>query len=570
MDCPNGSGTKAGVDGLTEVHIVYADYGASSPGDLPQDGIFRNESGGYSVDLPTFFRPEQLSDYGTAYRDIASNFCRSSPPESFPELPDAVSALVAIRARQRWNELCRCLPPPQSPACEFWRGRGQCLGKPYSIGLSGRFYDSANPASGTPFNFAPYCYPPTSNNNLFAPISAPYVYQKPAGGVQIRVNCKDINGQDTYQIFGDSGYDSVTISGGAIQMCVGGSDDCCPPIVDPPPPPPPPPYDDEIIIVINEDEDEDNPPHPRIIRIPFHLPDTYPTPPDVILVLPPNCSDCPPGQPGEPGAPGKDGKDGKDGAPGAKGDTGATGAPGRDGTDGRDGQDGAPGRDGVDGEAATFTLSGVEIVQQGLGNRVEESGTPQNRIYKLILEELLNIVPENVERAVCKAEGGVELLEEAIPVIATLGGTTGRFAAVVIEMLSAILEHICKEEVVWRPETQIGEVEVQSPNDVHTFSLDSRRPAYVRIKVLELNPGFFRAYKLAGLNSEYGLGNATLGLHNGSQPVKALGSRTDLYLRDTVLQLPEDFKQVSLRVSMKQGVKYAIYYSYADVPSEEQ
>lgn len=555
-DCPNGSYVKPGIDDNQFVRIRYADVRPPFPiGPNPHPITFRPDGSGYDVDLPTLLSPEQISEYGVLYSEYLPTFCSSPPPKQFPGAPPGINEYMAAIAATKWNQFCQCNPPAEqvSEGCDGLRGQGQ-LCEWYWLRVSAQVFGTAywNPQfallRGKVRSISYALYP--SNNEFFSP----YLRTVSNSGcgqeeeVQEWPLGQNYNNENESSSFYFGGFDLVRVDGG--------EDDGC----EQEPGFYPPKFPN--FVIITGDQPGNNAP---------------PLEDDLIVFVP--CGECEPGAPGEPGPPGADGQPGPVGPQGEKGDKGDTGEPGPAGATGATGPQGPPGSGegigepgpqgppgepgpkGDPGEAATFVLRNVEKRPIGSGNRAIASGDAQNRVYDLELESEVDIQEQSFLTKVCDAQEGLQTVEKVLPIIVGAGGTLGAFVAFTVEALGAILEELCKGVVSYGDEVFVGGGIVSGTQPVQVWPLAPNAKGYVRVVVTSIEPGAVRTYRLSGLQSEYGLGNISFVQSSPVADVRVIGDRVDLFLVDTVVPIPENFSGLSLRVSLRIGCTYQVFFA---------
>lgn len=565
LECPCGERRKPSVPIDTIVEVRYGDFGQTAPPAFNPFGISYNSgSNGFEVDLPILVNPDRIPGYGAIFFDTADNFCQSPPPTTIPGAPPTLEAAVVFALRRKWRELCECIPcqEPQNDLCLLYNGRGQCICQQYEAIFSVSFFY----VGGAIEQYFTTRYPIGRVGQIRKTVTREAgEYRDIVFDIRHQIDCPGAPPESYVDLVGGQNVLNITCELIDIfpyqQLFI---DNCCegenPETIDPPIPPP------GITIVPPEDEPPTNP--------------NSPPPPDVIIFLP--CGECAPGAQGEKGdkgdkgdtgargptgATGARGLQGIQGVPGAAGATGATGAAGangRDGTNGRDGVDGAP------GEAATFSIASVERVPFGSGNRAIPSGTAQNRVYSLELEEEVEIRNQSIETKVCNAESGIQTVLETVPVIATKGGTIGVLVQLFATLIGGVLEEYCKGVEETLPERILGSGTSSLTENVFNFPLGEKKKGRVRVELELGEEAGVRAYKLAGRRSEYGLGNVSFLAGANSDTAPVIGGRTDLFLIDSLHLLPEVDMNLIFRLSLKPGINYKVFFTEVKVLVEEE
>ena len=123
------------------------------------------------------------------------------------------------------------------------------------------------------------------------------------------------------------------------------------------------------------------------------------------------------------------------------------------------------------------------------------------------------------------------------------------------------MEHLCKVEKVFGNETFLFGAIATAQQPVAVVALPDGSRGYVRVLITNIESGAVRTYRLSGLQSEYGLGNISFVQVSDEAEVRAVGDRIDLFLVDSVHRVPETYQGVSLRVSLKIGCTYQVFFA---------
>jgi len=377
---------------------------------------------------------------------LLTDFCRSPPAVDFPGYDPGTAAFIRGILARTWNQECVCNALPASPACDYYGGKGQCLGIRYSMRVGYTFDFPPNPEVFVGESFRT-C---TGAGALIGGIAPPTVETSPNGSKNLVVR----HGigqpeQFLWNIYGGGGrvrFKEITILQPPVR-CDGAPDDCCPGSE-----PPPAPVRDESGL----------PPSQYVFEFPEGTED------DVIVFVP-----CPQGEPGATGAQGIQGIAGAIGAAGAQGIAGAIGAAGAQGIQGiagaigaqgiqgiagaigaagaqgiagAIGAAGAQGIQGVAGLAATFVIRSIIRVAAGEISRAVNVGTDTEAIYDLFIEDSVEIVDEQFIVSECGDEG---LVTSAIslPVLKVGESTTGRMFDAIFDSFLGIFNELCKPPI---------------------------------------------------------------------------------------------------------------------------
>lgn len=288
-ECENGSGIRPGVSGVQPVVIRRADLRQIALPQLPTYGVSPRVNpetdllDGFDINITQLLAPENISVYGAIYGPtIASDFCSSPPPTSFPGADPGTNAIGAVAAENLWNQLCRCNLLP--PGCNIYNGLGQCSGIPYAVTVQWerRRIDANGDVEIIPGSLTREC--PTEffdPNQLYGPIGELRLVNE-TGRSSLEIDARGMFGQPiTVNMSDESSDEIISFSIVSIVRCDGLPDDCCIPPTEDPPPPPPIPFPDPTFDFTCDDCGDDG---------------------DVTIVFVPCC-------PGPQGEPGEDGKD---------------------------------------------------------------------------------------------------------------------------------------------------------------------------------------------------------------------------------------------------------------------
>lgn len=563
-DCPYGSGTKPGVDGLTPIEIRYGDFGSSSVPQLNYHGI-RRSGGNWELDTASFLAPDRISLYGTLYGPVlASEFCSSPPPTSFPGDTGGLTPYLTAIAARKWNELCECKPEPPSAICDYLEGRGQCAGVPYQVRAQETHYSYDGQGNRVIVyqgnaNTRECGGNPNSIAQVFGPIYNVIVGATPADPCYIE--CNNFVGQRRFLQFGAGGGGQERF----LQIldvirCDGQVDNCC----EQPTPPSPynPDFGDQTIVV--------DPPEGGV--------------PDVLVFIP-----CPQGEPGiqgpqgpkgdkgdtgndgQPGAigpqglqgiqgvPGNDGAPGRTGDPGVPGATGPRGERGETGAPGAAGEPGAKGDKGDKGDTPVFTAGNLTRTALGTAARIVLRGTPLAPILDLYLPEDVEVRTQNVEYWYEDA-GELKTTNKLLPYLATTGGDLKETLVRQFESFETILKGLYTGNITWTAGISIGtgQATLEQPVRIFPFTNLAKKIYAIEVLVTEVDETTTRTYRLADDQSEYGLGNVAFVSGLVSSPNQLVGERIEIMTKRTLLMIPREYRPLSFRVSLKPGTKYSL------------
>jgi hypothetical protein len=259
------------------------------------------------------------------------------------------------------------------------------------------------------------------------------------------------------------------------------------------------------------------------------------------------------GEDGLPGAVGATGSNGADGLPGAMG---AAGSDGADGLPGADGAKGDRGEKGDKGDKSTIAIQNITTVGMGEpGRAILASGTASDPVYDLEIPDSMEIVSTLVSKVVCNEDGLPQLIDFAVPVVASrLNNVGALYVTLFGEIAKLLLKTACSVK-------QLDPALIGSG----TSSLD-QRVYYIPIGDEIKTVIFIISGELPSSLSIYSTVNETQ-TKFGNLSLSVGGNNMDsdpgwIWTRNTVYRVPETkLAPKSIRINLKPGLDWKLYDS---------
>lgn len=476
--------------------------------------------------------------FGNVFLSGIDEFCRNYPPLVPPGVPFFVSPWLQPELARIWQERCQCNYCPR-PANELPIDGGLCTGVFYRI----RF-DIVEQIQGggtrfiTQFSQCP---------NEARRGDTPYGFAQ--GRIRFE---RDPEGRPAYAVM----VTRIGLPGNIIRTGVGSST----------------PVEGSSLLIRNlgrcdglpDECDRPVPDLPLLALPPFEPLRPEGNPPEdsdvTIVIIPAQPCSCPDPIPGERGEKGDKGDPGEKGLDGLRGLDGERGAVGAQGVPGERGAPGIQGARGADGAPSSIQLRNVSLGAFGSpGSAIEVVGG-QNKVYDIEVPEMAEFRPETLKQTLC--EEGIEVVSDVvIPLLATATGSFKPFAQLILDLAAERAKELCKpNELDFEGEVLLFESVCTEDDPVKFSPTIPGKFAYWAVYVTFVPDDAVRVYRLAGRDSEYGLGNANLVRVDNQGDYTVIGNRNDLYTRYTIIPNNEEYTGVRVRVSLKFGCSFLVYY----------
>jgi len=230
------------------------------------------------------------------------------------------------------------------------------------------------------------------------------------------------------------------------------------------------------------------------------------------------------------------------------------------GIDGLPGATGATGAKGDKGDAGSLALRNVSLGAFGSPGRAIEVVGGAEKTYDLEIPEMAEFRAETLQQTLCQE--GVEVVSNiVVPLLATATGSFAPFAQIILDAASQRAKDLCKTNPIdFEGETLLLESVCTEDDPVKFSPTIPGKFSYWSVYVTSTPEDTVRVYRFAGRNSEYGLGNANLVRVDSQGDYTTIGDRNDLFTRYTLIPNEEMYTGVRVRVSLKFGCSFLVYY----------
>jgi hypothetical protein len=186
-------------------------------------------------------------------------------------------------------------------------------------------------------------------------------------------------------------------------------------------------------------------------------------------------------------------------------------------------------------------------------------GTGRDADYELGLPEMFEFEEKTFGVTACEA--GVDTITEiAVPILTASSGSFEPFLRVLLQALRVIAIRQCQEDEKNPSGSELvfeGVCTVDDPVLISNPFNDKFKLLYVYLD--DIPEDQIRTYKIAGANSEYGIGNISIGTLDPADGFFVIGERVDMFVKRTTLEIPNVLKGRRVRVSLKPGTRFTIY-----------